>query len=198
MIISHCLFWVKVAASLNDNIIYGCNGGCIGVSAAHGSSTCNVSGNCCSVEIYGCCCRSRTSSLGVATGFAAISEVVPVTESGVEASASSPLDPPPPPPLPPLCSEEPKESAKEALDSEAGRLWFIDVFVILSSIKPNRFSPPPAPAPPPEIAAAKLWRTNPEAAVAKEEGRSSGDSGSGVYLKGEKIGGIRILRQLID
>ena len=39
--------------------------------------------------------------------------------------------------------------------------------------------------PPPAMAAAKLWRTKPEAAVAKEDGRSSGDSGSGVYLNGE-------------
>ena len=94
-----------------------------------------------------------------------------VAESGVDASASSP---PPPPSLDPLWREEVRESAKEAFDSDGLR-------PTPRELTPTTFSSPKVP-PPPDIAAAKLWRTKPEEDVANEDGRSSGDSGSGVYL----------------
>ena len=60
---------------------------------------------------------------------------------------------------------------------EAGSAEVVAVTPLASALPLLPLTPPPPP-----MAAAKLWRTKPEAAAAREEGRSSGDSGSGVYL----------------
>ena len=78
--------------------------------------------------------------------------------------------------VPPLGEETEESGMEEALEVEEG------------SAEEGNLEAPLATLPP--MAAAKLSRTKPEAAVAREEGRSSGDSGSGVYLPAGKGGGV--------
>ena len=77
--------------------------------------------------------------------------------------------------------EEAPEAAAEEVGKSEGNLVVVTPLLLLPPpLKAAAVDIPPLPPPP--MAAAKLSRTKPEAAVARDEGRSLGDSGSGVYL----------------
>ena len=76
--------------------------------------------------------------------------------------------------------EAPEAAAAEEVGKTEGNLVVVTPLLLLPPLKAAAVDIPPLPPPP--MAAAKLSRTKPEAAVARDEGRSLGDSGSGVYL----------------